>query len=481
MERVFVYDPAGNPSFHVWKLPAVINSFGPHHTLTELLKDFRNFVRSKQAEFKRQIDYISQLSDDGVDKLLKLAYRASFHTDEGRAIRVRIAVRKDWKLAKLPPNPEDIPEVFAQWAPVQAILQKMALETAEAMEEYKLFRFQFDMPLPLDDPKLIVKLAPVLGEEGDAITVEELTNGLAVTGLASLDCEERSWELFGMPLNPRPRAGLTIEILGPGHLRVQEGSAEFTLAADRLVNHTELLHQPLIRDWLGEWSHNLADKMKKRPDYTENAQLFELMDMGTDGKPEPHLHILVMFARLIRYAQRLGHGGAFAFVPDLAKAPINITYKMEPIDLGEHLINVWVSECHIHRASRSDISEFQTAAVRKRNAVESWVRLIPQISQMCAADGCVTLTRGLVLVGFGGIIEMPDKPTRSRKRFDNITSGQPMNPEEMFKKMGTRHKSAYALCNAVDGAIVIVLSQDGDLRLFASDEYTVYFADSLRP
>ncbi len=53
--------------------------------------------------------------------------------------------------------------------------------------------------------------------------------------------------------------------------------------------------------------------------------------------------------------------------------------------------------------------------------------------------------------------------------------------DELLKPFGERHKSAFYLCQQVPGSIAFVISQDGDLRIFASDEKRVYFADHVHP
>ncbi len=52
-------------------------------------------------------------------------------------------------------------------------------------------------------------------------------------------------------------------------------------------------------------------------------------------------------------------------------------------------------------------------------------------------------------------------------------------PESDLKRFGTRHLSAFQLCRAVPDCIVFVVSQDGHLRVFASDAEHVYLFDAL--
>jgi hypothetical protein len=64
-----------------------------------------------------------------------------------------------------------------------------------------------------------------------------------------------------------------------------------------------------------------------------------------------------------------------------------------------------------------------------------------------------------------------------------VRGGTPeeVSEAELLRPFGQRHKSAYSLCKQVPNSLAFVLSQDGDLRLFSSDESTVYLDDLLHP
>jgi hypothetical protein len=51
----------------------------------------------------------------------------------------------------------------------------------------------------------------------------------------------------------------------------------------------------------------------------------------------------------------------------------------------------------------------------------------------------------------------------------------------IVERFGTRHRSAYLRCRAVPGTTAFVVSQDGDLGLFASDHANACYFDSLSP
>ena len=105
--------------------------------------------------------------------------------------------------------------------------------------------------------------------------------------------------------------------------------------------------------------------------------------------------------------------------------------------------------------------------------------LYNSIGRLSSADGCVVFDRRLVLHGFGGSIDTDLTGVELGVCFDLATK-KDVSAEELLKSFGERHKSAFALCRKVPNAIVFVISQDGDLRVFASDtEGRVFFASNL--
>src|SRR5262249_10845212 len=101
------------------------------------------------------------------------------------------------------------------------------------------------------------------------------------------------------------------------------------------------------------------------------------------------------------------------------------------------------------------------------------------VGALSATDGCVVLDRTLTLHGFGGSIEIKEDSCESKKVLHLQESGE-VSPQ-LLATFGERHKSAYRLCQCVPGTLAFVISQDGDLRVFSSDDDAVYFADRLYP
>jgi hypothetical protein len=82
---------------------------------------------------------------------------------------------------------------------------------------------------------------------------------------------------------------------------------------------------------------------------------------------------------------------------------------------------------------------------------------------MTQVDGAVLLTRRLELVGFGAQI------SGKLERVDEVAIA--FDPEgldirkEPTDSVGTRHHSAYSLCNAFHSIMAIIVSQDGKAEL----------------
>lgn len=81
------------------------------------------------------------------------------------------------------------------------------------------------------------------------------------------------------------------------------------------------------------------------------------------------------------------------------------------------------------------------------------------IAGFAAVDGAVVMNKRFEILGFGAEIAgtLPDVPVIIRAH--DLEAGE--WTEDSTERVGTRHRSAYRLCNAVPDAIAIVVSQDG--------------------
>jgi DNA integrity scanning protein DisA with diadenylate cyclase activity len=81
--------------------------------------------------------------------------------------------------------------------------------------------------------------------------------------------------------------------------------------------------------------------------------------------------------------------------------------------------------------------------------------------------------------GFGGTIETG--ATASARTYADSRTNAPLAEGQLLARFGHRHRSAFLLCKAVPNALAFVISQDGDLPVFSSDERHVYCDENLSP
>jgi DNA integrity scanning protein DisA with diadenylate cyclase activity len=94
---------------------------------------------------------------------------------------------------------------------------------------------------------------------------------------------------------------------------------------------------------------------------------------------------------------------------------------------------------------------------------EAMLELAHLIAGLASIDGAVVLDKRFELLGFGAEIG-GDLPTvRSVARAVDAEGTEKVR--ESVESVGTRHRAAYRLCNFVHDAVVIVVSQDGTVRV----------------
>ena len=106
---------------------------------------------------------------------------------------------------------------------------------------------------------------------------------------------------------------------------------------------------------------------------------------------------------------------------------------------------------------------------------EAIFELAHQVAGLAAVDGAVVLNKRFELLGFGAEIggDLPVVHWVARALDAEGTS----KVRESVERNGTRHRSAYRLCNFVHNALAIVVSQDGTVRFVKWHEGEVTYWD----
>ena len=425
-------DERGRLTFKRWGPPPV-GDFATPSDLARIISAFRRWVQASSGPGFQPITEQGAVSERGLERLLLLAYQASFYTDEGRYTRARIFV----------------PDIDRHARPLR-------------------FNHVFTPPKQLFDPKMISQLAPALAADDAALVVQENGEDLVCGGISLLDADDAGRPLLGMPRGWTGAAGgLQVQILAPGELRVSEGRAEYKLRANRILVYSWVASAVQVDRWIEELTQDLtAGCSKKDRDWNQGP----LTIPGAD--------VRALWSHVLREAVRLRHGGAFVVVPDPRQAPIALKYPTEPLSLGGELAELWLSLARARHLLGTNLAADALEQTRVRRH-RLW-STAASVGHLSALDGCVVLDRRMTLHGFGGTIETGAAISSDRTYVDS-RSNAPLAADQLLARFGHRHRSAFHLCKAVPNAIAFVISHDGDLPVFSSDDQHVSCDENLSP
>ena len=169
---------------------------------------------------------------------------------------------------------------------------------------------------------------------------------------------------------------------------------------------------------------------------------------------------LRLLYRVLRLMSFYGHGGAILIVPsaESCKEFIDLKYRMPSNFLFEME----------KKAGRT------TEKVREKEII-TYADLIAKFTSV---DGSVVLTKDLDLLGFGAetIMDNMDSkhPSMCFLGYDNQE-----DRSKKFKDHGMRHRAGYRFCNAVDGSVVFIISQDGTIEACTKHDGRVIVYDNV--
>jgi hypothetical protein len=394
--------------------------------LAQVLISLRQAVRSR-------IDHIGSgklapISNEGLRRLISLAYYTSLATEEGRFPRFKL---------------------------INTDQQEVNLRGAA--------RFN----TPIDDVGTMLRLAPSVEDTDAALIIAEVDGELRCAG-SILVSDMGIGSRMGRPEIVSVGRGhtLIIRVDGPGRLRATEQG--ITLILDRgrirqvvdyiLVSQVSELWKQLATRMINQTAAKLGE---------ETRSLFK----GTYTLAQ---RIHKSWSGVLATTIDKQHGGAFAVLP--AGGPtenFDIFCKYPArLDFGEDILQFWIS-CLRHALVKDD-QEREKAEynwLRRREILATKAGIVAGLS---AVDGCVVLDRSLKVLGFGGEIRIgAAKGQAAPRMLRDFKTGRPI-PEVELEQMGTRHRSAFRLAKVHPGTIIFVVSQDGELRIFCSNEEAVY-------
>lgn len=200
-----------------------------------------------------------------------------------------------------------------------------------------------------------------------------------------------------------------------------------------------------------------------------------------------------MIKRVIAMLRSTRHGGSIIFIPADAIATlcrenpyIDLKYRFADdrsrFSFSDLVIGIINRFAQIHgmgqpaQPQQIGWQDFETTADERIVALdEALFENAHMLANLTAVDGALVVNRDdHSLVGFGGMISgnLPEVRIVARA-WD--TEGERVSLEETGA-VGTRHRSAYRLADALPGTVIIVISQDGDVRFICKkDGYVTYW------
>jgi hypothetical protein len=380
-----------------------------------------------------------------LEALLSTCYQASLQREEDRPVRFRLMLRQ--------------PESFCD----------------EEGPPVGLHRLVFTNPRPLNEHE-IRRLSPattfyrsLLGVGWDTTHETLQIWGQIHSGPNWIQAIDGGRRIF-QPLPP----ALVVSVLGPGRITVSKGSVTVgKLWSGKITSPgTEIADAAWIQDTFADSDAELnrlhveARRQTTRPWATVDPGFARLV-------------VHRVFRQIISSIRNGRHGGTLILVPPELASEICSTNPFLFIKyaftderarwrLQDVVVRVMNSLAQVYGTSDDPartvgwLEYVASVDLIIARGEEALIEAAHFVADLTAVDGAVILTKNYELLGFGGEISgaLQAVSTVARALDADATRTQC----ETTERYGTRHRSAYRLCNALPEAIAIVISQDGGVR-----------------
>ena len=393
-----------------------------------------------------------------LEHVLSVCYQASLLREEGRSTTFRVAVSG--------------PGTFAMASGPPAGLHRLLLTQPRPFDEHELRR-----------------LAPAAGFQSSLIGAELSDDGSPqIWGLIHSGQRWLQSVRGGREVRQIIPPVLMIAVTGPGRVLVSRGVV--TIAE---MSHG-ILGPPGMDVLNARWMSNVfADaRDPQSPAALAASQRSVVGSTQVDPKFWPLLtqHVLRRVLATIRGAQ---HGGTLILLPARDTADVvtsdrhlSFKYRFRDEEPRRRILTLTVAIitelASLHLASVGDglvhWPEYEQSHAPQLVVLdEALFEVAHLVASLAAVDGAVVLTNTLELLGFGGEIagDLPEVETVARALNLEATQREWVRTD----RVGTRHRSAYRLCQAVRGAIAVVISQDGGLRFVRWHDDAVTYWDQV--
>lgn len=375
---------------------------------------------------------------EALEELLSVCYQASLLTEELRSVTFRVVIL----------DPESMP--------------------AEDGPPRGYHRIRFTQPRALD-PHNLRKLSPAVEFSHSLLGLRMGPEGFEIWGIIQSGSRWVTSVYTGRrPFKPLPST-IVISVTGPGSLSVSNGSVVVAkLSAGQISAPGP---EVLSSDWLQEVFRGVRQEL-------EELHL-SACDTCRPVKIDPQItrHIAQgMLRRTLQLVRGEGHGGTLIIVPPEMASELEqenpymtVRYRFleeEPrrryrtllVKVMQRLAERFPAGSSVgwddyHTCEDAQLSELD-------EALEEFSHLL---ASLASVDGAVLLTQRLELIGFGVEIAGNLPPVQTIQRAHDVEALH--TTTQYTDAYGTRHRSAYRLCEQLDQVMAMVLSQDGRIQL----------------
>lgn len=339
--------------------------------------------------------------------------------------------------------------------------------TAAAGPPSGFHRLVFARPLPLDQHELR-RLAPAAAFSRSLIGANSAGQG--IWGVIHSGPQWLQSVRGGRATEQSVPQVPIVAATGPGRLLVSVGPVVLAELRDGRLSGGEMdvFRARWMQRRLAEADHVLSAHVAAQ---TETARPWAKVDSSFGTVLAGH--VLRRVLATVRAAQ---HGGTLILIPRERVSEflsdgryVRVKYAFDDEEPRKRILTLMVAIAnelaHAEGATTSTVGWQAYETTRAQHLVEmdeALFEVAHLVADLTRVDGAVLLTDSLEVLGFGVEIagELPevssvawahdlDATARTRVRTDRV---------------GTRHRSAYRLCQAVRDALALVVSQDGGLR-----------------
>ncbi|WP_316739167.1 putative sensor domain DACNV-containing protein [Pedobacter aquatilis] len=188
------------------------------------------------------------------------------------------------------------------------------------------------------------------------------------------------------------------------------------------------------------------------------------------------------FSRLLLKIQNYQHGGAILIADDSSDLDVKyrIHYERLKLSMVSHAkaaIDNYVSEASIagdldsgrRSVSKSLYRREAESLYHKKATADEIKGAISFIASQSCVDGVILFDRTMVSNGFGAVLRAKKMPRKIYVSSTATATPKSLAPHDP-KHYGTRHRSMIAYCWNHPTALGLVISQDGDIRVFSKIE-----------